>query len=61
MTQIIRIAPTDETSLKALILLPKTQMRKDPPPTMAVREKHIVTNVERVMTPEDTISMMMIG
>ena len=61
MTRITRIAPTDEMSLKALILLPKTWMRKDPPPTMAVRDEHIVTNVERATTPEDTIPMMIIG
>src|SRR5882762_8673736 len=61
MTRITRIAPTDETSLKALILLPKTRMRKDPPPTMAVRDEHIVTDVERATTPEDTIPMMIIG
>ena len=61
MTQITWIAPTDETSLKALILLPKTRMRKDPPPTMAVRDEHIVTDVKRATTPEDTIPMMIIG
>jgi hypothetical protein len=36
-------------------------MRKNPPPTMVVRDEHIVTDVERVMTPEDTIPMMIIG
>jgi len=61
MTQITRIALTDKTSLKALILLPKTWMRKSPPPTMAVRDEHIVTDVERATTPEDATPMMIIG
>ena len=61
MTRITRIAPTDETSLKALRLLPKTWMRKNPPLMMVVRDEHIVTDVERATTPEDTIPMMIIG
>ena len=61
MTRITQIALTDKTSLKALILLPKTRMRKDPPPMMAVRDEHIITDVKRVTTPEDTIPMMIIG
>jgi len=61
MTRIIQIAPTDETSLKVLGLLPKIWIRKNPPPMMVVRDEHIVTNVERVTTPDDTIPMMTIG
>jgi len=36
-------------------------MRKDPLPTMAVRDKHIITDVGRAMTPEDATPMMIIG
>jgi hypothetical protein len=61
MTQITWIAPTDETGLKVLRLLSKTRMRKNSPPMMVVRDEHIVTDVERVTTPEDTIPMMIIG
>src|ERR1700674_5089949 len=61
MTRITWIAPTDEMSLKVLRLLPKTQMRKNPPTTMVVRDEHVVTDVERETTTEDTIPMMIIG
>jgi hypothetical protein len=61
MTRIIQIAPTDDMSLKVLRLLPKTQMRKNPPPTMVVRDEHVITNVERATTPDDIIPMMIIG
>ena len=61
MTWITRIALTDKMSLKALILLPKTRMRKDPHPTMTVRDEHIVTDVERATTLEGATPMMIIG
>src|SRR5882762_2898819 len=60
-TQLIRIQPPDETSLKVLRLLPKTRMRKNPLMMMVVRDKHVVTNIKRVMTPNDIIPMMIIG
>jgi hypothetical protein len=36
-------------------------MRKNPPLTMVVRDEHIITDIERATTPDDTIPMMTIG
>jgi len=36
-------------------------MRKNPLMMMVVRDKHVVTNIKRVMTPNDIIPMMIIG
>src|SRR5882762_3168765 len=61
ITQITQIAPTDDMSLKILRLLPKTRTRKNPLPTMVVHDKHVIIDVERAMTPNDIIPMIIIG